>query len=263
MKESKLTLEAKEAIRNYMVKIVAFPGVVLTILGFVTGFLVNDVAKKSAYTKAYREASQLILNLTKETSAASYISRKSEKEAEKILKEVEDIRAKLRTAEAFQKSEDLVKQVVKTLIERKDFKEVLSKPSSSIHFYTFEEYKILWTGARGGIFNTDVSGYVPEEAKGAILRVNVFTDDDGKKSTHESGSFVCADKNGNFSPNDSEFWHYQQNGFTNYSNYWVGGIVFCPLTDERKIKWKMMSNESKSKPTKKVMSYGTLIGWYK
>jgi hypothetical protein len=56
--------------------------------------------------------------------------------------------------------------------------------------------------------------------------------------------------------------YYQQNGFTNYTNQWVGGVVFCPLTKERAVKWQMMSNDSQIKSTQNVVSIGTLIGWF-
>ena len=51
--EHLLTLESKEAIRNYLLKLFTIPAVAITVLSFLVGFLVQDVAQ----TKANLEAS--------------------------------------------------------------------------------------------------------------------------------------------------------------------------------------------------------------
>lgn len=255
-----------------MVKLVALPGVLLTILGFVFGFFINDVAIEGAYNRAYEGASQLILNLTKEASDAVGHSRRIAKETNELKSDIERTLGKanamikrFETAEAIQQSEKSVGKVVETLLARDDFKKIVLEASSGINLFSVDKYRILWTSenGRGGPHEIDMSGYVPPQAEGVILRVNIFTDQDSNPKTfNESGSFVCSDANGDFTPNASPFFHYQQNGFTNYASKWIGGTVFCPLTHDRSIIWKMMSNANKTKPSNAVISYGTLIGWY-
>jgi hypothetical protein len=266
MSNGELSPQAKEAIRSYMIKIVTIPGVLLAILGFLIGFFLNDVAKASAYNKAYEKASQLILNLTKETSTAALESQKIQKDAEQVLKKLEDLKtdaerlkAKLLTAKAFQRSEGMVKEIVNTLLARDDFKHLITETVGGIHLFPSDKYIPLWQSKDGGPYVNDIiSKYdVPKTAKGVLLKVVVLS------NKSESGSFVCADEYGRFSPKASEIWHHQQNGFSNYLKTWVGGVVFCPLTKDGKIKWQMMSNENLTAPTKNVRSWGTLIGWFK
>lgn len=257
MSEKGLSLEAKELIRNYMVKIVTFPGIILTVVGFLLGFFLNDVAKTTAYNKAYEEASKIILGTTGEAAKASIKSQEVLKNVETLLAEAESLRAKLRTADAFQRSEEIVKQVADSLLDRSDFKHLIIQNTGSIHFFPSEKYIPLWKSKTGGPHAYNISRYVPKTAKGVLLKVIVIS------NKSESGSFVCADQEGKFSSENSEIWHHQQNGFSNYLKSWVGGVVFCPLTRDGTITWQMMSNEDFVGPTDKVRSWGTLIGWFK
>jgi hypothetical protein len=127
-------------------------------------------------------------------------------------------------------------------------------PSSigNIHLFLGHECVALWSHSTGSGGNhiTDVSAYVPATAKGAVIRVIVNSNSDG------ASSFVCADRNGNY----SNLAHYSQNGFTNYSGTWVGGVVFCPFYKDKAFKWKMVSNNADPSPV--ASSYGSLIGWF-
>jgi|GEM_PF-5133694 len=124
--------------------------------------------------------------------------------------------------------------------------------SSAIHFFSAEKYVKAWPNRTGGPFTEDFSDFVPEGAQGAILKVIV-------SSAGESGSFVCADSKGLF---NTDVGHFSQISFTNFSDKWVGGLVFCPLTKNRTLKWQMMSNQSQPAASPKVFSYGTLLGWF-
>ncbi|MGD1702302.1 hypothetical protein [Dapis sp. BLCC M229] len=97
---------------------------------------------------------------------------------------------------------------------------------NNIHLFLADEYVKLWNYKTGRDYNIDVSQYVPDIAKGAVIRVIVNSNDVG------SGSFVCADRKGNYS---KKVFHFLQNGYTNYSKdpFWSGGIVFCPFFKEK------------------------------
>ena len=51
--EATLTHEGRQAVRSYMLKLVAIPAVLAMIGSFVLGYFVNEIATKSAYLDAY------------------------------------------------------------------------------------------------------------------------------------------------------------------------------------------------------------------
>ncbi|MEL6881133.1 MAG: hypothetical protein AAFP09_11440, partial [Cyanobacteria bacterium J06607_10] len=113
--------------------------------------------------------------------------------------------------------------------------------SMGLNLFTAEKYKPLWSkDIRGGgpheVSFVESDG-VPSGAKGVLLKVMVTAGDD-----NASSSVVCADSGGNFSDDQ---WHYRQLGFTNYNPYFAGGVIFCPLSEERTIRWKNLSNSDK------------------
>jgi hypothetical protein len=55
-----LTAEAREAVRGYMLKLVAIPGSLLTLISLVAGYFIHDVGERTAYLQALQEASGLI-----------------------------------------------------------------------------------------------------------------------------------------------------------------------------------------------------------
>lgn len=71
MAEPELTREAKEAIRAYMLKLVALPGISLSIVAFLLGFFIRDVAVKQAQYEAYNQVSKDVIQLTKDMETSS------------------------------------------------------------------------------------------------------------------------------------------------------------------------------------------------
>lgn len=128
---------------------------------------------------------------------------------------------------------------------------------SSINILSAYEQRLLWRSKSGGPYTEDLSSYVPERARGAILSVIVRTPK--VEGEDPSGSFVCADSRGEFS---GEMYHYNQTAVTNYSEYWAGGVVFCALRDDRRLVWRMMSNDSKDASSTRASSIGSLVGWF-
>lgn len=128
MDKQKLTLEAQAAVRQYMVRLVTLPGVAITIVAFLPGFFVKEVAKQGAYNDAYKVAQASISDLLGEAQKSAInaermkevIEQKSQ-EIKKIHEEANDIRAKLKTAEKFQNSENLVAIIADNLSNRIDF----------------------------------------------------------------------------------------------------------------------------------------------
>jgi uncharacterized coiled-coil protein SlyX len=128
---------------------------------------------------------------------------------------------------------------------------------SPLKFFTAEEKIELWSAKRSNFITTqDVSNYIPETASGVILKVVVRT-----VTSDKTASFMCADKNGEF----GEWSHYKHNGFSNYNNYWVGGLVLCPVKSNKTFNWTNL-NETGQIAGKTgddgVESYGILLGYY-
>lgn len=127
-------------------------------------------------------------------------------------------------------------------------------PSSvgNIHLLLSSEYKILWSNRGGGPQDEDVAAHVPATAKGAVVKVIVFT-----PSPPGTGSFIVSDRGGNFNASLAHFYH---NSFTNYLAQWVGGMVLCPFYQGKKFKWTTGSNDRMH--DERVLTYASLIGWF-
>jgi hypothetical protein len=59
-KEPRLTLQAEKAIRNYLIKLLAVPSVIVTILSFMLGFLINTGAIKKAEFDAVKKFTETL-----------------------------------------------------------------------------------------------------------------------------------------------------------------------------------------------------------
>lgn len=88
MTEDILTLKAKQAMRSYMLRLVALPGVISVITAFTLGFFVNFVAKESAYNTAFTTASTDIMNLMSEANRTNFRTGQQAQEISDILKKV-------------------------------------------------------------------------------------------------------------------------------------------------------------------------------
>jgi hypothetical protein len=88
--DRKLTLEAREAVRAYVLKLAALPVVAVSILSFALGFGVNEAARGAAYAAAYSAASKSALD---QVAAAAHAGSKADSARERI----ERIEARLET----------------------------------------------------------------------------------------------------------------------------------------------------------------------
>ena len=70
MPEPELTREAEEAIRGYILKLVVPSGTILAVVSFGLGFLINDVARKDAYSTAFNDANKTVLDTVSRVSKA-------------------------------------------------------------------------------------------------------------------------------------------------------------------------------------------------
>jgi hypothetical protein len=128
MTNKELSLQEKEAIRKYMKSLVALPGIVVAIAMFVMGFFINDVAKRTAYDKAYQQATTKVMDIAYTALEANAKAAQALSESTDLQREATAIRDSLRTAEAFQSSEERVNEIVDSLAKRTDFQQsIISK----------------------------------------------------------------------------------------------------------------------------------------
>jgi len=122
--KSELNTEAKLAIRDYMVKMIAVPGIVVSVIMFLTGFFVKDVAQKDAYVKANDTATKQIIDLTKQTSDLNSEVKFSMRECERLLQEARILKQQMETTTLyFKESRDIEEKVATSLAGRPDFLE--------------------------------------------------------------------------------------------------------------------------------------------
>lgn len=131
-----LTLQAKEAIRGYLLKLIVLPGIASVVVSFLVGFFIKDVAQARAYNDAYKEVAgdvrQLLISINQtkadiETSKGQIERIKTDAatmqaELDRVLKSARTTEDSLRTAAALQTSEKVVADIAGTLVKRDDFK---------------------------------------------------------------------------------------------------------------------------------------------
>lgn len=123
----------------------------------------------------------------------------------------------------------------------------------NLHLFTASQYRELWREKGGGPFIADATQDVPARAKGAILKVVLTAHSVG------SGSLIVSDREGKF--NDTiDYW--LQNGFSNYSDHWLGGTIFAPfIIGTKTFKYKTDSHAS-GLTDDRLRSWASIIGWF-
>ena len=128
MVKDELSLQDKEAVRKYMISLVTLPGIVISIIMFFLGFFVNEVAKRTAYDKAYQEVTPRVIDLAATAAQANTDAARALSESLELQREASAIRDSLRTVAAFQSSEEHISKIVDSLVKRTDFQEsIVSK----------------------------------------------------------------------------------------------------------------------------------------
>ena len=133
MEEPELDYRAKAAVRGYMLRLVAIPGVLVTVLSFVVGFLLRDVAMKTAEVEANKryeiQLTQFVNRLDDEkvriindTAESREKAKIAAKKAEQLATETKDtvlkidrLHSSLKSLEAVNTSTDTISEVVNVL----------------------------------------------------------------------------------------------------------------------------------------------------
>jgi len=111
--EPELTREAKEAIRGYLLKMITLPGIFVTLLSFVIGYGIRDIAARGAELQASQQLSAAIANALAKSQAA-----------EEKLKQAENVAARIQNleelAKTFSSQEEFRNKVVEQLANDTD-----------------------------------------------------------------------------------------------------------------------------------------------
>jgi hypothetical protein len=123
--ERKLSPEARDLIRGYLIKVCIPSGVVLTAVSFALGFLLNDVARKdaymTAYAKAYEEAMKSQSSVVSQSAGRIAEAEVNAKTATKSMTEALAIAEKIKGMESLSKIDAQISLIAKELATNPDF----------------------------------------------------------------------------------------------------------------------------------------------
>ena len=132
MTENELTLETKEAIRGYLLRLVALPGFLVALVAFALGFFLNEVARQGAFNEAYQDASGHILELGVKASQAVTEAQNNKRVVDGLVNEVKrtvekskEFEKRLKTADALTLADNLVNEIAGTIVGQQNFSDEL------------------------------------------------------------------------------------------------------------------------------------------
>ena len=121
-KEPVLNLESREAIRGYLLKLIALPTIILTAVSFLLGFLIREGATQTAYTeaysKAYASATQEFLRLSQSATETVETAKSGRRQIDDLLKDVKEV---TEVAKALKEAKNLVEDTSKRLASDPSF----------------------------------------------------------------------------------------------------------------------------------------------
>lgn len=146
-KERRLTPEAEIIFRKYQLKYLTVPGIILFVLSFLGGVLIDRVAFQTGYNQAFLSAQSEVMKLvhdvmiaksevdaaTKSIQASSSEIRRSEERAKKFEEDLSSLRSKLDSTVAFQASNVQIKQIADILARDPRITKVMEDLDASIH----------------------------------------------------------------------------------------------------------------------------------
>jgi hypothetical protein len=138
--EPTLTLQAEKAIRSYLVKIFILPSALLTVIAFLLGYFIKDVAQSKAIYEVGKDAQQQVVrvmqgiydNMFEFREKTTSLKLKAEESLQTTLamkNEAADIHLSLETLKTFKESKDLLAGIVQNLKQDTHFIErITPKP---------------------------------------------------------------------------------------------------------------------------------------
>ena len=113
--DSSLSLEAQQKIRDYLIKIFAIPGILITFLSFAAGFFIKDVALAKAefdanqkVTDGVAKALDRINVVTEEAIRAAAQAELAKSAATDTMRQSEELHDKIRRADVYTSVEKIL-----------------------------------------------------------------------------------------------------------------------------------------------------------
>lgn len=145
-KEKRLTLEAEQLIRKFMIRWVSLPAICLAAISFALGFFIEKVALQTASNQAFQSAQSEVMKLVEQVmdakhkadAAASAIQTsskeitKTEDKAKKFADELSSLKSKLDSTVAFHSSDPQIKQIADVLARDPRITNVLTELDKSV-----------------------------------------------------------------------------------------------------------------------------------
>ncbi len=124
-KKESLSLEAQTSIRQYLLKLVALPGAAAVVVAAFLGYLVNDLARGSAYQDSYREAFSSVVDVISTTASdattAALQAELAREEALQVQTELDQITQTVKASELLTSTERQIAEIADALMDRSDF----------------------------------------------------------------------------------------------------------------------------------------------
>jgi hypothetical protein len=158
--ESTLSHEARQAIRDYLLKLMALPAIVVALLSFVLGYFINQGAQLAGISKALDVVQTILPKLNESANSAAVASEKSKLNAanaeesvkkasadvevlEKGLKDLDQLRAALKD------KDQLSAEITRQVLDDQKFKDQLSEAVTKSFQAIFPQKVRIYAGTTG------------------------------------------------------------------------------------------------------------------
>lgn len=121
MSEPILTAEAREAVRSYMLSLLAIPSALVALLTFFLGYFAKEVAYQQAYNKAFADAQGRIMQYVEDAAKAGKSADTASKLLADALTASRQVQAQLEGAKAISDARAVSESVAQALLRSPDF----------------------------------------------------------------------------------------------------------------------------------------------
>jgi hypothetical protein len=177
MNKSKLSCETKMLIQKYLIKRLMVFATAASIISFLLGLFIKDIAKAEAYNKAYSEAAQTIMQITSEaTESANKIKNLEDQiskltvKSELVLKDATELKEKIKTTVVIQQSANIVSAVTENLSNNLSFQNAItSKTATRISQLESKTKNISIDASGNTVFENEIKTFGEIQAYNFVL----------------------------------------------------------------------------------------------
>ena len=183
--EYALTPEAREAMRAYLIRLFAIPGVIGAVVAFALGYFIRDIAHKKAEFEVGREAqvqigemlsraNEGLIAFAEETGQQKVRAEQAIEETERLTEALARVKTDIAVLDQLKNIETFVPNIVQTLQTDETFVELVRTRQISMSSCAWGEWKQKW--------DLEIERSCP--ANGFVRSVG-FKHGHGQNGTHE------------------------------------------------------------------------------